>query len=186
MIERSPIEPAELVRQISLRMREKDPDPAQSKLWTKALKECLRSLLESEGTNVTQVLYSDRANDTHEFLLDVVVWDRTNSEGVILAVESEWLQNVDDLAEDFWKLLVVKAPIKLMIFASNKNPRTFSQDAIWNKLSDCLARYRDHISGERYVFMDYAPPPGRRAWWVEMPMSERLQAVPERNWVEFA
>jgi hypothetical protein len=118
-------------------------------------------------------------------LLDLVVWDRSNGEGLTLAVESEWSQNVDDVADDFWKLLVVKAPVKLMIFACNKMPRMFSQDAVWAKLSDCLLRYRDHIKGEQYVFMDYAPPPGRRAWWIEIPVSGKLEALPDHNGMDF-
>lgn len=185
MRNRSDIAPAELVQQLAAQMKAKNLQWNNSTAWTKALKESLRSLLESESSNVTDVLYSDSSDSRHEFLLDIVVWDRNDGEGVILAVESEWLQDVAAVEEDFWKLLIVKAPIKLMIFACNRNPRTFSQDAIWAKLSNCIQSYGDHIKGEFYVFMDYAPPPGRRAWWIEIPENGRLKTVPERNWVEF-
>jgi len=183
MLEKGNIEPTELVQQLAARIQTANLDWENSKAWTKALKESLRDLLETKGTNITEVLYSDGDRGKHEFLLDLVVWDRSSGEGVILAVESEWSQSINDVLDDFWKLLVVKAPIKLMIFACNKKPRTFSQDAIWNKLSDCLLRYRDHVKNEHYVFMDYAPPPGRKAWWINIPANGKIDALPERNWV---
>lgn len=185
MTGRRPIHPAELVHQLAARMQAANLDRERSTAWTDTLKACLRSLLETQGTNVTEVLYSHRDSSKHEFMLDLVVWDRANGEGVTLAVESEWSQHVDAIAEDFWKLVVVKAPVKLMIFACNKRPTKFSQEAVWAKLSDCLLRYRDHIKNEHYVFMDYAPPPGRRAWWIEIPEGGRLHALPERNWFDF-
>jgi hypothetical protein len=185
MTEQKRIHPADLVGQLAARMRAASLDWEKSKIWTETLKDSLRNLLETEGTNVTEVLYSCRDSDRHEFLLDVVVWDRSDGEGLRLAVESEWSQNLDEVTEDFWKLLVVKAPVKLMIFACNNRPRKFSQEKVWEKLSECLLRYRDHTKHERYIFMDYARPPGRKAWWIEIPADGKLEAVPERNWLEF-
>lgn len=179
------IDPADLVHQLATRMEAANLDWDDSSAWTRALKDCLRSFLETEGSNVSEVLYSSRERDKHEFMLDVVVWDRSDREGVALAVESEWSQNVKEVAEDFWKLLVVKAPVKLMIFACTNRPRKFSQEAVWSELSDCINRYRDHMKDELYVFMDYAPAPGRRAWWIEIPANGKLDTVPQRNWIEF-
>jgi hypothetical protein len=185
MLEETLLDPAKLVHQLASKMRAANLAWTQSKAWTMTLKESLRILLENQGSNISEVLYSCRESNKHEFLLDVVVWDRSGGEGVALAVESEWSQSVEEVAEDFWKLLVVKAPVKLMIFACNKRPRKFSQDAVWEGLSECLKQYRDHRKNERYVFMDYAPPPGRRAWWIEIPADGRLNEVPQRNWIEF-
>src|SRR6185437_15640258 len=148
MLEKGNIEPAELVQQLAASIRAANLERGDARAWTLALKESLRSLLESIGTNTTEVLYSYRDIGKHEFLLDLAVWDRSNGEGLLLAVESEWAQNVEAVAEDFWKLLVVKAPVKLMIFACNRKPRKFTQDEVWNKLGDCLLLYRDHIQGE--------------------------------------
>ncbi len=185
MTQQKTIHPSELVSQLADRMRARNLRWEKSTPWTSALKNSLRDLLESKGTKITDVLYSDRETDNHEFLLDVVVWDRSSGEGVTLAVECEWTQNISAIEEDFWKLLVVKAPIKLMIFACNNNPTRFTQDAVREKLSKCLLLYRDHAEGERYIFMDYAPPPGRKAWWIEIPASGKLQTLPEPNWIIF-
>jgi hypothetical protein len=130
MLEKKPLAPAQLITELAAEMRIANLDKETSTKWTSVLKECLRSLLETEGTNVTEVLYSHRASEKHEFLLDIVVWDRSDGEGVTLAVESEWIQNVEAVAEDFWKLLVMKAPLKLMIFASPEKSVRFSQEAI--------------------------------------------------------
>ena len=107
MTERSSIHPTELVHQLAAGMQAANLAWENSTAWTDTLKACLRSLLETEGTNVTEVLYSHRDTGKHEFLLDLVVWDRSNGEGVTLAVESEWTQHVEAVAEDFWKLLVI-------------------------------------------------------------------------------
>lgn len=186
MVKQRLIDPAELVRQLAAKMRAASIESeSSSAAWTVALKDSIRSLLETQGTNITEVLYSDGENGKHEFLLDVVVWDRADGEGVVLAVESEWSQTIRDVVNDFWKLLVVKAPIKLMIFACNRNPWRFTQDAVSEELTKCLLKYRDHIKDEKYIFMDYARPPGRKAWWITIPANGRLAVLPERNWVEF-
>jgi len=178
--------PEQLVHDIAAKMREASLDWGDnSEVWTHQLKLSLRDLLQSKGTNKRDVLYSHTEEDIHEFLLDVVVWDRTSGEGVILAVESEWIQHVEAIAEDFWKLMVVKSPLKLMVFGLNDNARTHSQKAVWEKLRECLELYRDHRKGERYVFMDFARGATRRAWWFEVPANGSLKPVPEPQYVTF-
>lgn len=179
------ITPGELIRQLAAHMHSHDLDWEDTPSWTNALKKSLTAILQTTGSNITDVLYSDSDERKQEFLLDVVAWDRSEGEGITLAVESEWSQSLADVEYDFWKLLVVKAPVKLMLFACNKNPRTFSQEAVWDRLAGCLKLYRHHVCGERYVFMDYAPSPGRRAWWIEIPETGRMNTIPERNWVDF-
>jgi hypothetical protein len=141
-------------------------------------------MFEAEATDGTEVLCTHVGRKRHEFLLDAVVWNRKDGEGVILAVESEWTQHVTDIEEDFWKLLVVKSPIKLMIFATTPRATKHSQDAVWQRLNECLRKYKDHVAGEIYVFIDFAPAPARKAWWVEVPQDARFAGVLERNWIE--
>lgn len=180
------LDPEQLVRSIADKM---DSIPldwfGSDKKWTDHLKRSLCDLLHQKEANGRHVLCSQSERDNHEFLLDIVVWDRSSGEGVILAVESEWTQSVDSIAEDFWKLLVVKSRVKLMIFALNANARKHTQEETWKKLSECLLKYRDHRKGERYVFIDYAPVPARAAWWIEIPNEGRLTAVPDRRNIEF-
>jgi hypothetical protein len=152
--------------------------------WTRQLKLSLRELLQSKEGNETEVLYSRTDENIHEFLLDVVVWDRSSGEGVILAVESEWTQGIEAIVEDFWKLMVIKSPLKLMVFGLNDKAWTHSQKAVWGKLKECLELYRDHQEGERYVFMDFARTE-RRGWWFEVPVNGLLKPVPEPQYVAF-
>ncbi len=135
------------------------------------------------------VIYSDTDADKHEFLLDVVAWDRDeDGESLSLAVECEWLQTVKEIENDFWKLLVVKAPVKLMIFACPKRGSKFNQHTSWETIKSCMKRYKGHIEGEKYVFIDFAPQPIRAAWWIEIPATHhgKLLAVPERQMIDLA
>ena len=96
-------------------------------------------------------------------------------------MESEWIQSKDEIERDFWKLLVVKSYTKLMVFALNKQPRLHTPDAIWNMLAGCLEKYKHHLKGERYVFIDFAPGTSRSAWWIEIPDDGPSKVIPARH-----
>ncbi len=83
--------------------------------WTWAVKDGLRSILERD---LTEVIYTDSSRQTSEFLLDLVAWNRDQGEGIDLAMECEWIQNAYEIVRDFEKLLVIKSPIKLMVFCN--------------------------------------------------------------------
>ena len=130
---RTALHPETLMPRLAEKVRNANLDWQLSTEWTKVLKGSLRELLESEGTNMTEALYSFPDSNRHEFLLDLVIWDRQDGEGASLALESEWSQNIEEVATDFRKLLVIKAPLKLMIFrlfACNPKPRKVTQKAV--------------------------------------------------------
>lgn len=178
--------PEQLIHDIAVRMRSANLNWYKNDgEWTHELKSTIRELFQSDGTNETHVRCSDPDRGNHEFLLDVVVWDRSSGEGVTLAVESEWTQHHEAIAEDFWKLIVVKSQLKLMVFALNGNARKHTREAIWGTLTECLLKYRDHRKGERYMFMDFALPPAREAWWIEIPADGVLSDVPAKTTISF-
>jgi hypothetical protein len=172
--------PQQLVHDLVEMMKAANPDwNGSNTAWTNHLKASLKEMLEIKDANVRDVLFSHTESDTHEFLLDVVAWDRSEGEGVYLAAESEWGQTKQEILEDFWKLLVVKAPIKLMVFALNRKPTVHTLGAVWDGIKDCLMKYRHHQQGEHYLFIDFSP--STSAWWIEMPKSGRLDEVPPKQ-----
>ena len=172
----------ELVNRLIALIRADKLDWNFSTAWTKKIKDYLRDMFESQADAV-QVSYSDGA-DRHEFMLDVVAWDKSGHETVTLAVECEWYQKIEEVENDFRKLLVVKSPLKLMIFACNKKARKFRAEDIQEMVKERLRSYRDHVRGERYVFINFAPFPDEKAWWIEVPEDGKMEKVPDPIYIQ--
>ena len=68
--------------------------------------------------------------------------------GIALACESEW-QYADDVSYDFQKLLVVKAPLKLLTYSGRKS----MAEAIRARVKQDLELYPYHVTGEEYIFV---------------------------------
>jgi hypothetical protein len=172
------IEPGELVNGILSDISEANLDWAKSALWTKAIKQSLYRLLHKD---LTEVIFTNSSENAHEFLLDLIAWDRDDGEGIVLGMECEWLITPTEIVSDFEKLLVIKAPLKLMMFASSGTSR--SQEQILKALDESLQRYKQHVQGERYIFVDFARAPHRLAYWIQIPSTHngRLKELPQRN-----
>ncbi len=114
-------------------------------------------------------IYTDDLG-TSEFMLDIVWWKRGSGGSAALACEIEWgntrdpRRNAGRVAEDFDKLLSFKAPLKLMIFSSEKNLK-MRQDTI-RELDRYLAEYGDHRVGEKYLVLDMTTK--QAAWLCEV------------------
>jgi hypothetical protein len=128
--------------------------------WTLAVKATLEEIGSKKGY---ESLYSNREKGNHEFLLDLVWWDRRDGfDAAALACECELGNKRDELhnplrvEEDFDKLLSFKAPLKLMIFDSygTKAGSQNTVDQIITALNGYLQRYRIHIAGETYLLWD--------------------------------
>jgi hypothetical protein len=157
--------------------------------WTKQVKgflhEIAKSLERPEEHLSIEVLYTDRKSNTHEFLLDLVWWCRIGEpaevEFMALAAEIEWASFWwgspgeslaghirDRVGEDFGKLTVVNAPIKLMMFCTDKSgpDRTHGpmQKIVLDEIDRYLRPYAHHIPGETYVLIDVASDGNRCAW----------------------
>lgn len=86
-----------------------------------------------------------------EYLLDVL-WDSIvdKEHGAVLGLESEW-GNIEDVEEDFYKLMYVKSRFKVLIYSSaSESNRLDLQQMIKNG----LVNFNKHLEGERYLFID--------------------------------
>ena len=104
--------------------------------------------------------------------------------------ESEWVgvgrdaeSYSKEVVYDFYKLLVVKSAIKLMIFASNIEHQ-YPQDSVLKAIKESFESYRHHVEGERYVFVDFAPGGERMAFCLEVPHTKNGRAEFEWKKIE--
>jgi hypothetical protein len=113
--------------------------------WTSAVKHVLSERGEQSGYHVH---CSGRAT-SHELMLDVLwCFGSSACAGIALACESEW-NYADEVSRDFQKLLVVKAPLKLLIY-SGREPMG---GQIRARVKQDMELYPHHAAGEEYVFV---------------------------------
>jgi hypothetical protein len=98
------------------------PDSERTR-WTKAVKNIfhVEALKLGKETIDFYDTRSEQEKKYHEWLLHAVLY--VESRGILVAVESEFGRNVQGVVYDFWKLLSVKAALKILILDSGK-PRT--------------------------------------------------------------
>lgn len=168
------ITPEELARRLVAVVDSAPLEGAGDKAWTETVKTGLVAILQTDGL---EMLYTDPKRGISEFMLDFVAWNRKGGEGIALAAESEWggvgrtaLSYPEQVAFDFWKLLLVKSPVKLMVFASSIG--VFPQELILEKLKEAFELYHHHTVGEEYVFIDFAPGDARKAFHVRVPATD--------------
>lgn len=66
---------------------------------------------------------------------------------IVLAVESEW-GSVEDIEDDFGKLMSIKAHRKLMIFATRNH---VGSDRVMKAIESRMLAYPYHLAGEEYM-----------------------------------
>ena len=166
------VEPEKLARGLALFVDKAGIDEKSDKVWTTTIKCGLREIVERPGI---EVLFTDSCNGVSEFIIDFIAWNHVGGEGIVLAAESEWIgvmrtskSYAEEVAFDFWKLLCIKSPIKLMIFASSE--KSFPHEPIIEELRKAFVLYQDHTPGELYIFMDFAPGKYRKAFYVRVPL----------------
>jgi hypothetical protein len=157
-----PIKPELLLRELICGVREHDSgrtlNDSSNTRWTEAVKSTLKEIARKYHPTSVRCYYTKAEPSMREFLLDVVWWDEGKTEGASLACECEW-NKLEAIREDFGKLLVIKAPLKLMIFASTKG---CPPDQVRFKLEEYLKSYKHHIKGETYLVLDLIQKP--KAW----------------------
>ncbi len=122
--------------------------PGSNRAWTKAVFEVLGGAGRTRGYEV----YCHGAPGGCEWLLDFMWWERTEQTmGIKLACESEWYESPDEVSWDFHKLLCVKAPLKLLIYAGGPNRQCGK--GIRQQLERDLALFQFHVAGEEYLFV---------------------------------
>ncbi len=166
-----PIDPRQLLKELIQGLMEHDNGKtwteAGNKVWTDAVKSSLKRIGGQQSAS-TKCYYTKAEPDMQEFLLDVVWWDKKEGiEGASLACECEWqyvrFTNSEayarEVGADFGKLLVFKAPLKLMIFASSED---CPAGPILSEIERYLKSYKHHVAGEIYLVLDFVPVP--KAW----------------------
>lgn len=130
---------------------------AEPKEWTRAVKKvlCEKTFDGYEPYACTEWKHKK----LHEFLLDAIWYEKSPGMGILLAVESEW--GVDSrsgpregqILDDFEKLMVIKSPVKLMIYESeNRNQNAL----IMQKITEYLVRFSQHVEGENYCLLNFS------------------------------
>ncbi len=111
-------------------------------------------------------LPSDPLSRKGEYLADYTWIEETGGGRVLLACESEWgtgrygRTHWPPVEHDFEKLLAIKAPFKVLIFSSCREPvesrpgTDFSYEYAREKLRASLEYYQHHLAGEVYIFID--------------------------------
>ncbi|PYP91221.1 MAG: hypothetical protein DMG65_08610 [Candidatus Angelobacter sp. Gp1-AA117] len=148
----------ELCEELRRRIPELAVDDS-NRAYTMAVKEALAEVAEALDL---RMFCTDSDRKTKEFLLDFVLWsDKPGEQKSVLAVESEWgkpgdknvKNRADQVVEDFEKLLVFKAPLKLMLFQADDEGM---RRAIHNGLREYLTTFAQHVKGEQYLFMEFS------------------------------
>ena len=95
---------------------------------------------------------SDQEKKYHEWLLDAVLY--VEGRGILIAVESEFGRNVQGVVYDFWKLLSVKAALKILILDSGK-PRTRYAKKLFEEITKYARGFEQHLPKEIYYLIDF-------------------------------
>ncbi|MCX6979508.1 MAG: hypothetical protein NTV08_01975 [Verrucomicrobia bacterium] len=118
--------------------------------WTALLKTELRRVGHEH-----EYLVSPCPDDGNKEWLYDLIWFRNDSNNqlreVAMVLESEWSNNEWHIQEDFEKLLVAKAPIKVMAFESNLSelPKR------WCLLKDGIRVFEKQSTDETYILAGF-------------------------------
>ena len=83
-----------------------------------------------------------------QFLLEVIWWRNSIDMDIVLGVESEGGRN-KDVWHDFGKLLVVRAPLKLIVFRKRASETTKSIEEGY------MRKFTQHVVGEHYLLLEF-------------------------------
>ena len=124
--------------------------------WTAAVKHVLSMCGKRSGYHI----HCSGKEPSHELMLDVL-WCFGNSarDGIALACESEWNYE-EEVSKDFQKLLVVKAPLKLLIYTGRES----MAEPILARVKQEIELYPHHVDEEEYIFvgLDWGRTPEER------------------------
>ena len=122
------------------------PGAGSDTAWTAFLKSKIREIGKKHG-----YLVSPCPDDGNKEWLYDLIWFRNDSANqlseVALVLESEWSSDSWHIQEDFEKLLVAKAPIKVMVFQSNGN----NLQGLWDQLTKSIDAFKQRSQDETYI-----------------------------------
>ena len=138
-------------------------DDARDEVWTLAVRRRLIEICAKGCYALPDTPYSAKG----EYLADYTWSEEGDMKRLLLACQTEWgtgwsgRTHWAPVERSFEKLLAVKAPFKVLIFSSCRqpdplNPETdFSSDYAKGKLERSLRTYLHHLPGEVYIFVDF-------------------------------
>jgi hypothetical protein len=146
-----PIGCSEIARRIVEFVRAKNlPYSDANTKWKTATYEILGNIGRELGFKVFHEPCPGLSPDGSEFLLDLI-WD-SNTGGVELAAECEF-ESDSEVFYDFRKLVYVKAPFKVLIYAAARTKD--SGKGIRSEIESYMAQYTRHVAGEQYLFVEF-------------------------------
>jgi hypothetical protein len=99
-----------------------------------------------------------------EWMLDVAWYvNDEHQEGVVLALESEWASNPQELLADFTKLLATKAPVKIFIFTADQRKLS----SLFDPLQKTLLRWQQHSVGDAVYLIEFSKA-NHETWFCEV------------------
>lgn len=123
--------------------------PGANPVWTKRVKAALGCFAVGCGLRTQYTGAEAEGSLSTEYLCDVMIWSQ-QSWSLQIAAEIEWNQGPAKLREDFRKLLVIKAPVKLFICDLGDDPESRAREVCEVELQ----AYADHLPGERYLVLN--------------------------------
>ncbi len=148
-----PVSPDKLIAAVTTNFPFGAPKTDQSRAIKRAMDQLGRSL------NYT-VFYADN-NDRRqqrEWVLDLVWWNAGT--GSVAAMKCEW-GNAGAVVEQFHKLMGIKAPLKVLVFATRQagaeRPDVLQRkdtSAMLHALGTCAIDFSQHVAGEHYLLLE--------------------------------
>ncbi len=140
----APIEPAELANRLI-----SGADLSWESLKRMLYETCLRHEGDDQVVCCRKKGLPDGSLDVQEWLLDFVWLDKRRL-AMKLAVECEWSSIPAQIRDDFEKLMSIKAPLKLFIYATDK----IKNSRVQQVLSEYLRNFSQNVEGEMYLLME--------------------------------
>jgi len=108
-------------------------------LWTAQIKVVVENLGHERGFD-----------HTYEWLVDWIWWSG-DKEHLGLALESELDKNPKAVEDDFYKLTVLKCPLKVLVYSANE------PEEMKRRAEEYLKRRSQHVEGEEYLLIAFTP-----------------------------
>ena len=120
--------------------------------WTKRVKQLLVQLAGNKYETYASGV--PEATDG-EWMCDVVWWHSGKDEllhRIPLVAECEWPKKEQDVWDDFQKLLIIRADVRVMIFSANSRPEA---SKLVEELKQQIECFDSSQEGDTYLFASY-------------------------------
>jgi predicted AAA+ superfamily ATPase len=147
--------------------------------WTRSVKHALLKL----GKRKKRYCAPNQRKDQPEFLFDFLWFRNCEMNDILLAVESE-KGSRRQVLDDFGRLLLVKAPLKLLVFSTTRRAHR-SHQILDGIQENYMQKFSQHVEGEEYVLLEFVEQ-DQKAYchYYKIPKNGNLRRVKfEQKWV---